>query len=86
MTNQLEALRLAATLDTLGFDFQTPRLAADELRRLLEVNAELVKALKSISHSVKQAQISGNDWRRELNLCENIANQTLAKATGESNA
>ena len=47
MNNQPEALRLADTLDTLGFDFQTPRLAAAELRRLHEVNQELVEALKT---------------------------------------
>jgi hypothetical protein len=56
----------------------------DELRRLHEVNQELLKALKAVSHSVKMAQITGNDWRRELALIENVARSALAKATGDT--
>lgn len=31
----------------------------------------LVDALEQIQHSIKQAQIVGNDWRRELALIDN---------------
>jgi hypothetical protein len=41
---------------------------AKELRRLHEQNQELLEALKAVNHSVKQGQISGNDWKRELCL------------------
>lgn len=78
---QPEALRLADELEHTSFIYPREQAAA-ELRRLHDVNQELVEALGTINHSVKQAQISGNDWRRELKLCENITDQALAKARG----
>jgi len=54
--------------------------AVTELRRLHSVNQELLEALKAVSHSVKMAQITGNDWRRELALIENVARAAIAKA------
>jgi len=79
MNTQPEALRLAEELESFCED--APKFqAADELRRLHEVNQMLVEALEVIRHGAKQARISGNDWRRELILCENIADQTLEKA------
>jgi hypothetical protein len=43
---QPEALRLADAIDEHRFDFIGPSLAATELRRLHEVNQELIKTLK----------------------------------------
>jgi hypothetical protein len=74
-----EALRLADELETLGFDFQTPRLAAAVLRRLHEVNQELVEALKvCINNPYREGTASYNNVIK-------MAEAELAKA-GESNA
>jgi hypothetical protein len=49
MTNkQPEALRLADELEKYTYDFEWHSTAADELRRLHEVNAELVEIFKRI--------------------------------------
>jgi hypothetical protein len=45
-TKQPEALRLAEWLETSPYHYD--KLVADELRRLHEVNAELLEALKEI--------------------------------------
>lgn len=58
-------------------------ILAQRVNEIEAMNQELVEALQVIRHGAKQARIIGNDWRCELNLCENIANETLAKA-GES--
>lgn len=54
MTKQLEALRLADDLDRnceMGWpDYGSQMRAAAELRRLHEVNQELLKALQRIKH------------------------------------
>lgn len=69
---QPEALRLADKLEAK--DFPPRRAAAAELRRLHEVNAELVEALKRLSLYVAY---NGDDWvQRE-------AKAAIAKATGE---
>jgi hypothetical protein len=75
---QPEALRIADALDELDLQFYSTELlcdnAAAELRRLHEVNAELVEALKRLSLYVAY---NGDDWvQRE-------AKAALAKATGE---
>ncbi|BEV02219.1 hypothetical protein [Novosphingobium olei] len=44
--------------------------------------AQAVEALRLIEHSIKQARIIGNDWRRELALIENTVSAALA-AMGE---
>lgn len=36
--------------------------------------------LEQLKHSVKQARIFGNDWRRELGLIENTVDAALANA------
>lgn len=73
-----EALRLADTLDFLGMDMQTPRLAAKELRRLHEVNQALIEALKCLTSQIfdQEIIIEWNDKQKAL--------AALAKA-GESN-
>jgi hypothetical protein len=48
MNEQPEALRLADWLCRIYGDLQTPRRAADELRRLHSVNAEMLAVLKEI--------------------------------------
>jgi hypothetical protein len=69
---QSKALRLADALEQKEYP---PRsAAANELRRLHDVNAELVEALKRLSLYVAY---NGDDWvQRE-------AKAALAKATGE---
>ncbi|MFK4871648.1 hypothetical protein [Novosphingobium sp. ZW T3_23] len=42
-----------------------------------EKAARLAKALGEIRHSITQARIPGNDWRRELVLIENIVQAAL---------
>lgn len=53
-------------------------LTASKLEKAEALNAELVNALKQINHSMKQARIYGNDYRRELELSENISSAALA--------
>jgi hypothetical protein len=42
----------------------------------------MLKALRMISYSIKQANIPGNDWKRELRLIENLALAAIAQAQG----
>lgn len=83
MTNQPEALRLADELEELGYNALRSQVAA-ELRRLHEVNQELVEALESIAEY----------WNQDSNTAAmhdacwhsiNTAKAALSKATGESN-
>lgn len=76
MTNkQPEALRLAESLEEPDYcTLLQMRQAAAELRRLHEVNAELVEALKDIIAD-PETQLSKEDWAK--------ANAAIAKATGE---
>ena len=81
---QPEALRLA---DIQSREWPNPcpkerEQAAAELRRLHEVNAEMARAMEMIKHSISQALITGNDWRRELRLIDNIVDLAIAKAGG----
>jgi hypothetical protein len=43
---------------------------------------ELVAALEAIKHSIGQARIPGNDWKRELALIENLALSALEVGGG----
>jgi len=43
----------------------------------------LLEALEQIQHSIKQAMIPGNDWRRELQLIANTADAAITLATGK---
>ena len=38
----------------------------------------VMKIITQIQHSVEQARIPGNDWRRELDLIENLTFEALA--------
>ena len=72
---QPEALRLAELLELYGCD-STDLKAAAELRRLHEVNVELVEALKEM---VLDYEAEG--YPQDI-LCV-IARAAIAKATGE---
>ena len=41
-------------------------------------DARLVEALREIKHSIGQARILGNDWKRELALIENLTDAALS--------
>lgn len=70
---QPEALRLADALSTKFFNFtELDEQAAAELRRLHEVNAELLDALEGVMY-----------WDNGKPEWE-IARNAIAKATGES--
>lgn len=79
MTNQPEALRLANLLD-LGGDATRPNHweAAIELRRLHEVNQELLKALKEIADWTERYTSAGHP-------ISTVARAAIDYATGESN-
>lgn len=86
MTNkQPEALRLA---DGLEQGFQTGSIsaqldqAAAELRRLHEVNAELVEALKAFDDAAKDSKSIIGFSGKALPLLKK-ARAAIAKATGE---
>ena len=60
--------------------------ADDPVRQLIEAGhegraavAELIEAQRQIKHSIQQARIVGNDWRRELELIENTVDAALAR-------
>ena len=83
MTKQPEALRLADLLD-LGGDATRPNHweAAIELRRLHEVNQELLEALKCI------VDVNPELWDADVRdqfepWAKNRARAAIAKATGE---
>ena len=97
MDKQPKALELAAVLDApeehYPGNFDTPQRAnamllclaqeaADELRRLHEVNAELVEELRNI------ASAKPREWDAEVRdqfqqWAQNRARAAIAKATGE---
>lgn len=57
MIPQPEALRLADWLEADACDLQTPRDAAAELRRLYEVNQELLEALEKLANVFHEGQV-----------------------------
>ena len=44
---------------------------------LIAAAPDAVKMAREIKHSITQARISGNDWKRELSLIENTVDQWL---------
>jgi hypothetical protein len=72
---QPEALRLAELFELYGCD-STDLKAAAELRRLHEVNAELLVALDKLARL-------GNGDRYGNSIGNTIAQEAIAKATGE---
>jgi hypothetical protein len=76
MSNQPKALRLADELaDYTGFTVAGMDQAAAELRRLHELNQELLKALKLIASTENSAL--------DLAYCKGIARAAIAKAEGK---
>jgi hypothetical protein len=56
-------------------------------RDLIEARAavaELIEAHRQIKHSITQARILGNDWKRELALIENTVDAALSNIRGAS--
>lgn len=43
----------------------------------------MVRALETIAHSMKQALVLGNDWKREILLSKEAAEQALGQVKGE---
>ena len=80
MTKQPEALRLANLLD-LGGDATRPNHweAAAELRRLYEVNAELLEALQAFDNAAKESTTIITFAGRSLKLLTQ-ARAAIAKA------
>jgi hypothetical protein len=86
MNTQPEALRLAEEADNGEWIAGTHRwreAAADELRRLHEVNQELVEVLKAFDVAAKESQTIIGFAGRSLKLLTQ-ARAALAKATGEN--
>jgi hypothetical protein len=98
MADQERALRLADALDRGGYDTQMARnmeKAADQLRRLHAVNAELLEALKSAAeylHDKSGCLWLRSDFQRGCRCSEDCssiavwkqARATIAKAEGEA--
>lgn len=89
---QPEALRLADILDKVGGQFPVEAKAAKELRRLHEVNAGLLDALRAmievfknvpeeISFSYDEPLEPKTQWDYEAFQALGFANSTIAKAT-----
>ena len=76
MSNKPEALRLAEHLERFS-SFPDDQSAAAELRRLHEVNHELLEALQKIAGNTYDEWTNGADAAR-------IARAAIAKATGEN--
>jgi hypothetical protein len=51
--------------------------------RLIAAAPDLLEYHRQIKHSIQQARISGNDWRSELALIENMVDAAIVKATGD---
>ena len=80
MTDKPIALRLADELDELDSAFSSTGLcgeAATKLRRLHEVNQDLLKALNTI---LNICLIDNGHWAKTI---EREAHEAIAKATGE---
>lgn len=76
MSKQHEALLLADLMRAM--DYNSTRAAAEELRRLHAVNAELVKALQRCV-----AALESDAHHRKRYAVANDARNTLTKARGE---
>ena len=80
MSTEPEALRLADALDELDRQFSRNGLCGDaaaELRRLHEVNQDLLKALNTI---LNICLLDNGHWAKTI---EREAHEAIAKATGE---
>lgn len=75
---QPEALRLADELSVGDFDFTTNNEAAAELRRLHELNGELLDALERIASFTMSQFMGPHDMALE---CVTVARAAVAKET-----
>ena len=82
---QPEALRLAEMMEDGRWQGMNDSLAAAELRRLHEVNAELVEALKHYVNVVVSVN-EPDSWEPKVADGGGIARKAIAKAQGENNA
>ena len=65
MSDQPNALRLAKSLDAMpSSGYALSNQAAAELRRLHEVNQELLEALKYLTAFIEQAYPNATEWVR----------------------
>ncbi len=82
---QPEALRLADELEKYTYDFEWHSTAADELRRLHEVNAELVEALRLMNIECQHLHHAKKDQHGYDVACPVVERikASIAKATGE---
>ena len=76
MNTQPEALALAKSIETY-LEGKLPKLAAAELRRLHEVNQELVEALEKLARLGNAEQYGNSEGNT-------IAQAALAKARGNT--
>ena len=79
MSTQPEALRLAASLAAHSLSRHGQTQAAAELRRLHDLNQELLEALKLIEHATAPTH---DDGAYHENAHE-LARAAITKATGE---
>jgi hypothetical protein len=80
---QPKALWLADELETHEYDFEWHSTAAAELRRLHEVNAELVEALMQVWGATTDYMARKNTMPVSLVNAAAKADSAIAKATGE---
>ena len=76
--NRIEIVALGKTVAHIYHSVQKEDLPNAQL---IAAAPTMLDALCAILNSVKMAQTSGNDWRRELRLCEDVANHAIAVAT-----
>ena len=84
MTTKDEALRLAGQLES---GEPVTGSAAAELRRLYEVNQELLGACMAMTEWDDREKDHAVDFRKRMELCEQAfqkARAAIAKATGEN--
>ncbi len=79
---QPEALRLADALMLYKVDAKEEIKAAAELRRLHEVNSELVEALKEAEFALDEYPFTS----RRIATAKLLAHTAISKATGEQYA
>ncbi len=85
MDKQPKALWLADELEKYTYDFEWHSTAADELRRLHEVNAELVEALRLMNIECQHLHHAKKDQHGYDVACPVVERikASIAKATGE---
>ena len=75
MSDKPDAMRLADAQEMMRLSTKWDKQAAKELRRLYEVNRELLEALQDLLYQAKLSKEGGWDFEQ--------AAAAIAKATGE---